>query len=78
MIVFGNMVNELTHLRDHNNGTVTQQQYREWQQQYSFDGLKSQRYGQSFCNHFDITDNILFYSRDYEYADNYIRKTYVR
>ena len=78
MTVFGNMVNELTRLQDHNNCTVTQQQYQEWQQQYSFDGLKTQRYGQSFCNHFDITDNILFYSRDHEYADHYIRKTYVR
>ena len=59
---------------------ITHQAYREWQRGYIFDGLRSVRYGQSFCNHFDIADNILFYHvlLTTEEADRYIRETYVR
>jgi hypothetical protein len=76
MTVFGNMVDSLTQTKSVNT-PITQEQYQQWKQQYSFDGLKDLRYGQSFCNHFNIGDNILFYSRDAEYADSYIRKLYV-
>lgn len=56
---------------------VTAIQYQQWQQDYIFDALKNQRYGQSFCNKFDVTDNILFYERDWVRADTYIRKHYI-
>ena len=58
--------------------TVTQEQYEQWARGFVFEGLRDQRYGQSFCNHFGIQDNILFYSRLVEEADRYIRKMYVR
>lgn len=51
--------------------------YLEWKQGFLFDALQGLRYGQSFCNCFDITDNILFYERDLEWADAYIRSYYV-
>jgi hypothetical protein len=36
------------------------------------------RYGQSFCNHFGITDNHLYYAPgDIVWCDRYIRKTYL-
>jgi len=59
---------------------ITHQQYREWQRGYIFDGLRTVRYGQSFCNHFDISDNILFYNvlLTTEEVDGYIRRTYIR
>ena len=59
--------------------TVTLSEYRDWQRGYIFDGLRALRYGQSFCNHFDITDNILYYNiLTQADADRYIRETYIR
>jgi hypothetical protein len=58
---------------------ITHAEYRDWQRGYIFDGLRTLRYGQSFCRHFDITDNILFYDiLTQPDADRYIRKVYVR
>ncbi len=56
---------------------ITQQQYQQWAARFIFDGLRNQRYGQSFCNHFQIHDNILFYSRTVDEADRYILENYV-
>ena len=57
---------------------VTQDEYNAWCAGFIFDGIRSLRYGQSFCNHFGITDNILYYDTNTENADHYIRKTYVK
>jgi hypothetical protein len=59
------------------NTPVESMDYQQWRQEAVFDMLRGVRYGQSFCNRFDITDNILFYERDPEWADVYIRKTYI-
>jgi hypothetical protein len=59
------------------NTPVESAHYQQWRQEAVFDLLRGIRYGQSFCNRFDITDNILFYERDPEWADVYIRKTYI-
>ena len=57
---------------------ITLSEYRDWQRGYIFDGLRNLRYGQSFCNHFDITDNILLYNvLTQQDADRYIRDTYL-
>jgi hypothetical protein len=57
---------------------ITLEQYTEWKDRYSFDGLRGLRYGQSFCNHFDISDNILYYTIfDVGQCDDYIMKRYV-
>jgi hypothetical protein len=53
--------------------------YIEWKNQYSFDGLRGLRYGQSFCNHFDIQDNILYYTTwDVDQLEDYIMKQYIQ
>jgi len=57
---------------------ITEKEYSLWQPAYTFEGLHGIRYGQSFCNQFDITDNILFYSHDPTWCDTYIRKTYIK
>ena len=77
MNVFANMVKSLmcdtiTEIKQ-----VSLQDYVLWTAQYSFDGLQNLRFGQSFCNYFDITDNVLFYERDPGRADQYIRRVYV-
>jgi hypothetical protein len=35
-------------------------------------------YGDDFCNHFDIVDYILCYTRDPVRADEYIQKHYIK
>lgn len=57
---------------------VTLAELAEYEVQHIFLALQGIRYGQGFCNHFDITDNILFYERDAENAKRYIRKTYLK
>jgi len=56
---------------------VTMAQYETWQKYYSFDALYNLRYGQSFCNEFNIRDNILFYEQNWVRADTYIRNNYI-
>ena len=56
---------------------ITQKQFDEWQKQLSFDLLQGLRYGQSFCNHFGITDNILYYEFSWLNAEEYIKRAYI-
>jgi hypothetical protein len=65
-----------THINKH----ITKTEYTQWNAGFLFDGLRNLRYGQSFCNKFNIKDNILYYyyasaSLD---ADKYIRANYVK
>lgn len=57
---------------------VTQDEYEDWRTGFIFDSIRNLRYGQSFCNHFGISDNILFYDTNVENADQYIRKHYIK
>lgn len=58
---------------------VTQQQFEHWQQkQVTFDALHGLRYGQSFCNRFGVSDNLLYYTTwPLEQLTEYIRKHYI-
>lgn len=65
--------------KNRNFDPVTQKQFNDWRNGYIFDGLRSLRYGQSFCNTFGITDHILYYTMNtINDADEYIRKTYIK
>jgi hypothetical protein len=75
--VFQHMALTIPHKYPRDNTPVESLDYQQWRQEAVFDLLRGLRYGQSFCNRFDITDNILFYERDPEWADVYIRKTYI-
>ena len=57
---------------------VTQEDYELWREDFTWEALHGQRYGQSFCNRFGITDNHLYYNTGgIEWADDYIRKNYI-
>lgn len=56
---------------------LTAATYQSWDRAFIFDAMRGQRYGQSFCNHFGITDNILFYERDRDRARAYIAQHYL-
>jgi hypothetical protein len=75
--VFQHMAMSIPNNYPPDNTPVESADYQQWCQEVVFDLLRGMRYGQSFCNRFDITDNILFFERDYEWADVYIRKTYI-
>ena len=52
--------------------------YDQWKRDYIWEALHGIRYGQSFCNHFGITDNHLYYAPgDIAWCDKYIRKNYL-
>ena len=57
---------------------IDPEDYIQWKQDFIWEALHGMRYGQSFCNRFGITDNHLYYNNgDIEWADNYIKKTYL-
>lgn len=62
----------------HVNKCVTNEEYEQWAAGFLFDGLRNLRYGQSFCNKFNIRDHILYYSTSVDDADRYIRLNYVK
>ena len=57
--------------------SVSNSKYEAWKLEFTFDGIRGARYGQSFCNYFDITDHVLFYKVDWASADQYIRSMYL-
>lgn len=57
---------------------ISQADYELWRQDFTWEALHGQRYGQSFCNRFGIHDNHLYYNTGgIDWADDYIRKTYI-
>jgi hypothetical protein len=57
--------------------TISSTAYNQWKKEFTWEALQGQRYGQNFCNRFEITDNILHYERDPEWCDAYIKKHYI-
>ena len=63
---------------DEPSAPITLAEYEQWRESYTFLALQGQRYGQSFCNTFGITDNHLYYNTGgVDWSDAYIRKTYI-
>ena len=57
---------------------VSAEDYELWKKDFVWEALHGQRYGQSFCNRFGVTDNHLYYAPgDIAWCDEYIRKTYL-
>jgi len=77
--VFERMAQELTNWDHKVNRTfgISQAEYEAWKLEFTFDGIRGLRYGQSFCNQFDITDHVLFYKTDWVSADQYISAVYL-
>ena len=76
---FENMTADLLAMdaRVERRNSILQTEYDAWRDEFVFDGIRGLRYGQSFCNHFDITDYVLFYMLDWDKADQHIRKLYL-
>jgi len=74
--VFANMVGELTR-ETQPQISISLTEYERWQKQYTWDALQNMRYGQSFCNQFDIHDSRIYYTRDWASCDILIRKEYI-
>jgi hypothetical protein len=79
MCGISNMVHQLVQLQNTQPVTsIDREQFKIWHHSYLFHALMNQRYGQDFCNHFNITDNLLFYENDPERAKAYIEKNYLK
>ena len=77
--VFENMTADLMAInaRAEQQHSVTEAAYEDWKREFTFEGIRGLRYGQSFCNHFDITDYVLYYKMDWASADQHIRTVYL-
>jgi hypothetical protein len=57
---------------------IKKETFEQWKQTFTFDALHGLRYGQSFCNTFNITDNLLYYNLwSVDQTNKYIEKNYV-
>jgi len=65
------------HDERHTSLRITLDEYELWVKDFIWDALHGLRYGQSFCNRFNIKDNLLYYTMTPEQSDDYIRKTYI-
>ena len=76
--VFQQMINENNHTEPTRN-PITQEDFELWKKDYTWDALHGIRYGQSFCNRFNVIDNILYYTRfpTTQECDEYIEKNYI-
>ena len=76
---FENMTADLLAIdaRVERRNSIPESDYNMWQRAFTFEGIKGARYGQSFCNHFGITDYVLFYKIDWASADQHIRNIYL-
>ena len=76
---FENMTADLLAIdaRVERQNSIPETDYNMWQKMFTFEGIRGARYGQSFCNHFGITDYVLFYMLDWGKADQHIRKLYL-
>ena len=76
---FENMTADLLAMdaRAERQNSVTEAAYEDWKREFTFEGIRGARYGQSFCNHFDITDYVLYYKMDWASAYQHIRTVYL-
>lgn len=56
---------------------VNYEDMRKFIKMYDEGYFKSQRYGQAFCNHFNIHDPDLFYEWSRKFANDFIYKEYI-
>lgn len=74
-----NLVQEMINAQESNKDLkITQAEYHAWSEDAMFDALRGVRRGQSFCNHFGITDYILFYETSEETVNKHIRQNYIK
>ena len=63
---------------DQTNQTISLEDFELWKKDVIWDALHGIRYGQSFCNRFGISNNLIYYSTwPPEQMEDYIRKHYI-
>lgn len=76
--MFESMVTNLMDTQNYSEPhSITMDDYLAWQKEYTFDALQDLRYGQSFCNKFNVQDNRIFYERDWIRSDVFIRSEWI-
>jgi hypothetical protein len=75
--MFDSMIRSLVSRGNPEAKTIKLAEYESWQKLYTFDALQDVRYGQSFCNHFDIQDHRIYYERDWVRCDTLIRREWI-
>jgi len=58
--------------------TITYMQMAEFKRLYDNGHFPKQRFGQAFCNHFNITDANIFYEKRRKHAEYFIYQTIVK
>jgi len=74
---FASLVQQFTNCAPTRQSRVSLVEYTEWKQSYIFDRLRGLRFGQSFCNHFNITDNRIYYDSNAVRCEQLIVKDWV-
>jgi len=57
--------------------SIPRSDYEQWRKQYTWDALHDLRYGQSFCNYFGITDQRIFFERNWLVCDTVIQREWL-
>lgn len=76
-MIFTTMFDQLAAKNSAETKSVSVDNYEQWKKHFTFDALKNQRYGKSFCKHFDILDNRLLYEQDWARCDKIIRREWL-
>lgn len=75
---FESMISDLVQTVDRRqNIKISQQDYDAWRKAYTWLGIQGQRYGQSFCVKFGITNHVLYWTKEWTRADDIIRTQYL-
>ena len=57
---------------------ISLEDFELWRKDFTWDALHGIRYGQSFCNRFNISDYLLYYTAwPPEQLEDYIKKHYI-
>ena len=59
-------------------GTISREDYEEWQRSYTFDALRGLTPGQSFCQHFRVRDFRLWFGGDQTATEQIVEREYLR
>ena len=57
--------------------SISRSRYEQWKKQFTFDALKNQKYGQSFCNYFGIVDKRILYESNWLVCDTVIQREWL-
>jgi len=58
---------------------ISQYAFNKWKKLYTWTSIQNSiPYGESFCEHFDIIDHQIYFTRDVDWINNHIKKYYIK